>query len=324
MRRKPIVVEVVLLLLLVATTSRAADHVVAGTQLAIHSGANGHGAMSLVLRDAAIPVGAPGSSSDPSLGSTIVTLFGRRSGDRVSFVAAAGPNGGTWKVQQTSRAIRYLYADPGARASAVRIRSSQLRTGAGWKVRTVSPGLALAIAESAVAVRIAWGTERVCAVFDGAAVHTSKRGAFAAHGAAPAAISDCDDTTLGQQSYFECGGIAPACDGECPPNFICQGSGPADPTCTCVYTGPCPGGCPDGWICAFPMSGGSCLPPFCSGVSPACDGTCDDPAAQCVATAGLCFCLTPCDGGSPAPICGGSCSDPKATCRSVDDGCYCT
>src|SRR5262249_37373127 len=148
--------------------------------------------------------------------------------------------------------------------SSARIRTAQLRTGTGWSVRTLDAGLSLFVPETAVAVRIDWGTERVCAVFDGASIRSSKQGTFVAKNAPPAAIADCDDATLFGTTAFACGGIAPACDGDCPGGSTCERAGPTDPTCTCVFSYGCPGGCPDGWICDHPDGPNPiCVPPFC-------------------------------------------------------------
>jgi hypothetical protein len=324
MPRLQLVVVAVLLVLVVAPASRASDHVVVGTALTIRHSRSGRGMVSLTLRDASIPVGAPGGGTDPSLGSTVVTLFGRQSTERFSFVAEPGAGGGTWRVHTTPQGVRYSYSDPGARASATRIRTAQLGSGAGWSARTMAAGLALVVPETAVAVRIDWGTERACALFDGAAVRTSKQGTFVAKDAPPATIADCDDATLFGTTSFDCGGLAPACDGDCPLGSTCDASGPSDPTCTCVFHEGCPGGCPNGWICAYPEGPTpTCVPPFCFSGN-GCGGTCDDPTAQCTSFDNLCFCLTPCQGGDPYPTCGGSCPDPMTTCQAGAGGCFCT
>lgn len=126
-----------------------------------------------------------------------------------------------------------------------------------------------------------------------------------------------------------CGGVYPSCgDGDCPPGRSCgidyfelqPGSGAYTEWCACRIgpPSPCPGGCPEGWICFQ----GSCLPPFCDGDGQSCGGTCTQPGTVCTAQIGFCFCLTPCSGGDAFPTCGGSC-DPGLSCSALDGACIC-
>jgi len=304
-----------------AGSAAAVDHPVTGTQLTLKRPANGPGALSLVLRDP-VPVPAPDSADDPSLVGMTLTLFSRGSGERVDFSARAGRD--LWKVRATPQTLTYTFTDRMAVAGSVDLHTAQLRTGAGVKLRARGARLDLDAPQGAVAVRLAWGSTRVCAIFDGEAVRQDTIGRFVARNADAAGLTDCSDETLTQVA---CGATAPQCNGECPAGRACQDlGGPSNPSCECVPVEGCPGGCPDGWICAYPSGGSpSCVPPFCSGGTGGsmCDGTCADPDTQCLSVLSLCLCMTPCSGGDVYPTCGGTCSDPGLTCRAAPDQCVC-
>jgi len=301
----------------------AADYPVAGTQLTLRLNPATHrGVLSLVLRDGSIPAPVPDGADDPSLAGMTLTVFSRGSGERSTFSARAGRD--VWKVRATPKVVTYGYTDRAAQLPSAAVSTAQLRTGAGVKLRAKSPGITLDGLARAVAVRAEWGSVRVCAVFDGDAVRKDKVGLFVASGAAGAGLADCDDDTLFVSLPPLPCGTSPLCNGECPLGTECSNFGnPIDPTCECVPTEGCPGGCPEGWICAYPDGPSpTCLPPFCNG-NGACDGACSQPGTDCLSVLGLCLCMTPCSGGDPYPTCGGACADPAFTCRAVPDSCVC-
>ena len=301
----------------------AADYPVGGTQLTLRlDAATQHGALSLVLRDASIPAPAPDGADDPSLAGMTLTVFSRGSGERSTLSARTGRD--IWKVHATPRTVTYGYTDRATPPPSAAVSTVQLRTGAGLKLRAKSQGITLDGLALAVAVRVEWGSVRVCALFDGAAVRKDKVGLFVARSADGAALADCDDDTLFVPlSSLPCGGTSPLCNGECPPGAECSNVGAANPRCECVPTEGCPGGCPEGWICAYPTGPSpTCLPPFCNG-NGTCDAACSQPGTECLSVLNLCLCMTPCSGGDPYPTCGGTCADPAFTCRAVPDSCVC-
>jgi hypothetical protein len=248
-----------------------------------------------------------------------LTVFSRGSGQQATSSARAGRD--VWKARATPKAITYAYRDRTAQGND--LLTAQLRTGMGLKLRAKSAGIALDGSQQAIAVRVEWGSVRVCALFDGDAVRKDKAGLFVARNADAAGLADCSDETLFVPPTPACGGTWAACDGACPAGTTCSVVDDAtDPRCECLEG--CPGGCPDGWICAY-LSGPtpSCLPPFCNGSGGgACDGSCA-PGTDCLPVLGQCFCMTPCSGGDAYPTCGGSCADPGFTCRAVPDQCVC-
>lgn len=317
-RRVPAAVTVVLGIVLHAAVAPAADHVVGGTQLTLR--ASPGGALSLLLRDPAVPVPAPGSPDDPSAAGLVVTLFGRNSGARASLVAEPG---GKWRVHPAPH-VTYGYRDPAVAPGSALIANASLRDGAGLRVRAKSAGLALSAPEGAIGVRIDMGTTRVCALFDPPAVRRDAGGRFVARDADAAALASCDDDAL-LGSACETG--TTACGGTCPGDAECAG-GPGI-GCSCVSphqpcggTWPaCNGECPSGEECAdiggTPYSSCGCLPAGstpCGGVYPSCgDGDCPagtsclmDTFTCCGGTQiSNCACLT----GPPPPPCPGGCPD---------------
>lgn len=303
---------------------RSADVPLSGGQISIRRSANGSGAVTVVLKNPAIPVPAAGSADDPSLTGMTLTLFGRTSGTTATFVAAPGATAGTWKVGSAAARTTFSYVDHEARSAAGRVESAQLRTGSGVKLKAPDAGLALNALEQAVGVRVEWGTQRVCALFDYDDVRVTKAGRFLARDADAAPMPDCSDDTMTGGPLAPCGVSAPSCGGTCPSGQACRSVGDVThPGCQCEpVEGGCPDGCPDGWIC---YRGDFCLAPFCGGAEGTCDGTCAQPGTQCFqGSAGFCFCLTPCSGGDPWPTCGGSCPDPKTDCVASPFGdCVC-
>lgn len=373
MRRSASAAALCALLILAGATELAfaVDFVVGGKQLTLTRPPNGKGAMSLELRDPSIPVPPIDGADDPSLTGLSVTLFARTSGQRPTFAARAGRD--LWKVRSTPAATTFSYSDKTAMPGSADLFKVQLRTGTVLKIRARGPQLTLSQPEGEVAVRVEWGSVRVCAVFDGDAVRQDKVGRFVARNADAPGFTSCDDDILGTvpceasaacggtcpgdsvcggnpqiagcvcvSPHQPCGGTDPVCNGECPAGQQCGSTtGGLFPECGCLPIGStpcggtypscggdcpastscmietftccggftaewcacrsepppplCPGGCPEGWTCVPPAPGIDpfCLPPPCSGGSgaPACDGTCSQPGAQCVAAGGLCFCV---------------------------------
>lgn len=320
-------------LVLLASTVLAgvvhADHVLGGTKLTLRR-TQGTGAMSLVLRDPALPLPPPGGADDPSQVGMVVTLFGRGSDTRASLVAPPGLGRPGWTVRSSPR-VSYAYANPAAPPGDPLLSVASLRDGNGLRIRAKSAGLMLAMAEGAVAVRVELGTTRVCALFDGPAVRRDEPGRFVARDADASGLASCDDDALAASPCEQ----SASCGGSCPGDAVCAGvAGVVGCTCVsphqpCGLTGPaCNGECPVGEECAslggFPAPSCGCLPfgsTPCGGAYPSCgDGDCpagtgcyQDTFVCCGDVAiPYCACLSepppePCPGGCPE---GWSCVGP--------------
>lgn len=243
-----------------AASAVAADHPVSGKQLMLRD-RNGKGSLTLTLKDTAIPVPSLGTTDDPSLHGLTVTLFSRASEQQATFQAAPGG----WRTKVTPTAVTYTYADRAATGGA--LSGVSLRTRAALKIRARSAGLDLDGPQGAIAVRVEYGSVRVCALFDYPAVTKDTAGYFSARNADAVGLANCDDDTLARVPCAEsasCGGVCPG-DAEC-------GTHPAFPECVCVSphqpcgdSAPvCNGECPDGEVCGS-VSGGpetscGCLP----------------------------------------------------------------
>lgn len=303
-----------------ADAARAADHVVAGKQLTLRD-KNGKGALTLVLRDASIPIPAPGSAGDPSQVGLVVTLFGRVSDEQAALLAEPGLGRPGWKVRATPKAT-YTYANP---TSTTALGSVVLRAGTGLTVRAKTAGLALAAPAGAVAVRVDMGETSICALFDGDAVRKDEPGRFVGRNADAGGLADCRDETLAALACEQ----TLSCGGTCAGDSVCAGHPSGLGGCTCVSphqpcggTAPaCNGECPTGEECS--NLGGvletscGCLPAGsseCGGVYPSCgDGDCpagttcmiDTFSSPSGATAAWCACYS----DPPPPPCPGGCPD---------------
>jgi hypothetical protein len=106
----------------------------------------------------------------------------------------AGPPG--WSVRTGARS-RYRWVNPRAPVNGD-VRLVVLREGP--LLRVVARGFALPLvgAQGAVAVRVSYGTRRVCALFDGAHadVTADEAGRFRARGAAAPSVPDCTRASL--------------------------------------------------------------------------------------------------------------------------------
>lgn len=294
----------------------AADHVIGGTQLRLRRTPHG-GTMTLLLRDVnVLPV--PGSADDPSLAGMTITLFGRGSEQKAKLFALPGVGRAGWLVRTVPR-LSYSYALPGALPGAPTPRTAVLRDGTGLRVRARATGLDLGAAEGAVAVRVEWGAERVCTIFDDAAVRRDEPGFFVGVKADAPQIADCDDATLGTAACGLDGGV---CGGRCAGDGVCGGNvmtgclcvSPSQP---CGDSAPvCNGECPAGEECATttggPYPGCGCLPigsMACGEVSGSCgDGDC--PAGtSCYGFSLSVVHYCACASEPPPPPCGGECPD---------------
>jgi hypothetical protein len=298
-----------------SSTASAADHVVPGTQLRLRRTPSG-GTMNLLLRDVtAIPT--PGSADDPSTAGMIVTLFGRGSAQKALLVAPPGTGRPGWLVRTAPR-VSYSYTNASARPESATLAAAVLRSGSGLRVRARSAGLDLSSVEGVVAVRVEWGSERVCTIFDGDAVRRDEAGFFFAVKADAPAIADCSDATLGG------GGCSLAdqgsCGGTCAGDAVCGGNSLIGCSCVspsqpCGGSAPvCNGECPAGEECAVtdgsPFTACGCLPIG----SMACGEQHDscDPGACPAGTSCYGFTLSilnycACASEPPTDACGGDC-----------------
>lgn len=306
-------------------TAAAADHVVPGTQLKLRRTANG-GAMTLVLRDVmAIP--APGGSNDLSTAGVTVTLFGVGSGEQAAFAAPPGVGRPGWKVRPSPR-VTYTYANSSVPPGSTTLQSAVLRSGAGLRLRARSAGLDLSNGEGAVAVRVQWGSERVCTVFDNDAVRRDQAGIFLGVKADAPFIASCDDAEL---IAATCTSDGISCSGVCPGDSVCGGNPLVGCSCVsphqpCGGSAPvCNGECPTGEVCGAlssdPFRSCGCLPASstpCGDVYPSCDSG-DCPAGtSCYADtvffgSGHEFSVCTCASEPPVDACGGDCP-PGWTC----------
>lgn len=308
--------------------AEAADHVVGGTQLRLRRTATA-GTMTLVLRDvSAIPT--PGSADDPSLAGVTVTLFGRGSGEQATFTAPAGRGRPGWNVRSAPR-VTYTYVNPKVPPGNTSLQRAALRDGAGLRIRGRSAGLSLTSGEGAIAVRVQWGSERVCTLFDGAAVRNDGPGRFNAMKAGTPPFTDCDDATLaGGPPPTPCSDDGISCTGDCPGDSVCAGNPFIGCTCVsphqpCGDSAPaCNGECPAGEVCGVttggPWPGCGCVPAAstpCGDAHPSCDvGACPVGTSCYVhwldtfpATIDYCACASE----PPVGPCGGTCP-PGWTC----------
>jgi hypothetical protein len=271
-------------------TASATDHVVPGTQLRLRHTPNG-GTMTLLLRDVtAIP--SPGSSDDPSTAGMVVTLFGRTSAQKALLVAPPGTGRPGWVVRSAPR-ITYSYTNPSAGPETATLNAAVLRSGNGLRARARSSGLGLGSAEGAIAVRVEWGSERVCTIFDGDAVRRDEAGFFFAAKADAPGITDCNDSTLSgggcgsPDDQGVCGGTCPG-DAECGGNLLigCSCVSPSQP---CGDSAPvCNGECPAGEECSVtgggPFTSCGCLPigsMACGEQQNSCDAGACPPGTSC-------------------------------------------
>lgn len=203
---------------LAAAVAVAADHTVVGKEIVLRrTPGNPAGSLRLVLRQGfpeAVP--PPGSADDPSLAGMTVTLFARDSGDTAAFDAAPGRGARAWKVRATPRVISYAYNDPRANVDPLQVRSVRLRSGAPLRISAPAAGLPLDVAEGSIAVRVDYGSERVCALFDPESVRRSGPGIFVARDGDANLLPNCNDETLSGECPM----------GTCPPPVpprICGG-----------------------------------------------------------------------------------------------------
>lgn len=190
-------VAVCLLATLLVGEAAAADHVLPGKQLTLRrSEVTNKGSLALVLSGPSIPIPAIDGPDDPSLTGLKVTLFGRTTGERGRLYTTTGRGQFAWRTRVTPRSVSYAYGNPQARAITADIRKVQMRTAADLRITGPSPGFSLDPAESAVAVRVQYGAIRLCALFDGDAVRTSRPGLFVARNAEAPALADCSDESL--------------------------------------------------------------------------------------------------------------------------------
>ena len=178
-----------------AARASATDYPVAGKLLTLRHNEAGSGALTIELRDPAIPVPAVDGPDDPSLAGLGITVFGGGQGDIVPSGALPGRLPGGWLTPRVSpKSVVFNYHATAAAGDGV--RTVVLRTGPVLKLRIASSLLNLVPPEGAVAVRLTWGSVRVCALFDGAAVRFNDNHRFVARDADAPAIADCDDATL--------------------------------------------------------------------------------------------------------------------------------
>jgi hypothetical protein len=292
----------------------AADNVVPGTQLRLRRTPNG-GTMTLLLRDVtAIP--APGSADDPSTSGMVVTLFGRGSGQRATLGASPGTGRPGWLVRTRPR-VSYSYANSSAGHVSASLTTAMLRSGAGLRLRARWAGLDLSGVEGAVAVRVQWGSERVCTIYDDEAIRHDEAGFFLGVNADTPAIADCDDATL---IGGTCGDIGGICGGTCPGDAVCGGNSLIDCSCVsphqpCGDSAPvCNGECPAGEECSVtgggPFTSCGCLPigsMACGEQQNSCDSGACPPGTSCYGFSLSVLDYCACASEPPPDPCGNDC-----------------
>lgn len=192
MRRLLMTILASTMLWMAPATAVSADHPVEGTQLTLRKRLANE-VFTLVLRDPSIPVPAAGSADDPSRSHVRVTLFARGPGEQATFSTYELPE--LWNVRTTPRAVSYGYRDKTATRFGGELRTVNLRTGGGLKLSAKSTGFGSTLLD-AVAVRVEYGSTRVCALFDGTSVRRNWQGEFQARNADAAGLADCNDWTL--------------------------------------------------------------------------------------------------------------------------------
>lgn len=204
----------------------AADHPVDGLQLAWR-GSNDKESLNVQLKDAAIPVPAPASPDSPAVTGLTLELFSHATGEVATYRALPGVGQHGWHVRATPSAVTYGYRNGTATQFGGDIQTVTLRTGAVAKVRSKAFGLTETFAHGAIGVRLSYGSERVCALFDGAAVRRDVPGLFVARNAEAGDLASCDDDVL---------------LGECPPSGcvpeqkVFCGDGPVTAACSTALT----------------------------------------------------------------------------------------
>lgn len=184
--------------LLAASAARAADLTVVGKEITLRrTPGNRAGSLRLALEQG-VPDGVPlpDGADDPSLAGMTVTLFARGSGATASFVATPGRGARAWTVRATPRSTSYAYNDPRASADPLQVRSVKLRSRAPMRITAPAAGLPLDVAETAIAVRVEYGSTRVCALFDPESVRRSGPGIFVAREGDANLLPNCNDETL--------------------------------------------------------------------------------------------------------------------------------
>lgn len=305
-----------LVLALWSGTASAADHVVPGTQLRLRRTPNG-GTMTLLLQGNAAGIPAPGGADAPSQVGMIVTLFGRTSGEKATFSAPPGTGRPGWIVRTSPRVI-YSYANSSTGPGSTTLTTAVLRIGTGLRLRARSAGLDLSSAEGAVAVRVEWGSERVCTVFDGDAVRQDEAGLFLGVRADAPGIADCDDATLAGGGTCTLDGAS--CGGACPGDAVCGGNtiigcSCVSPSQPCGDSAPvCNGECPAGEECSVtaggPFTSCGCLPigsMACGDQSNSCDSGACPPGTSCYAFSLSILNYCACASEPPTDPCGDSC-----------------
>ena len=174
-----------------ASRARATDYPVFASQLTMRS-RDGRGALRLVLPRPFAPLPTPGGADDPSISGMTLTLVSRGGGGTATFTAPAGSGKNSWKVR-TSPTATYTFHDGGAGAGDIQSFAWRGARG-GLRLSTRDAGLSLDGAQGPVAVRIEFGSTRVCALFGG--VERETAGFFTARGGSAVALADCDDATL--------------------------------------------------------------------------------------------------------------------------------
>ncbi len=274
---------VFLILLSAAGTAHSADRPIEGQRLVLKRTAT-KAKLVFVSRDPNFLFPAIGSADDPTTAGALVELFSASEG-QASLAAPAGAGNPGWTSEQGT-APRYKFRNRLAEPGLYSVRLAVIKQGKVLRLAAKDAGLALAVPQGAVGIRITTGGLRNCARFDALTIRKDEAGAFVAAHATAARLVDCSDASLN--------GLTPSCE-------------------TSSFPG-CGGTCSGDDVCIAGSTSCACMPASsspCGDTHPACNGTC--PAGEECAGGGpprACFCLpvgsTPC-GNPGAPVCGGAC-----------------
>lgn len=202
------------LALLAATTALAADYPVAGKLLTLRRTVSGAERLVFQSNDPTLPFPAIGSADDPTSGSPGGALVEVISVNDPSVGMFAVPKGAGWTTVN-GLVPRYNFSNPAAPAAPSIVKALVLQRGRQLKITAHRVGLDLKGPQGGVAIRVTFGSTRICALFSGAAVVTDVANRFTSRGLPASALADCSDATLGTAPMLSSAVISdPRCVGD--------------------------------------------------------------------------------------------------------------